>query len=122
MTATSLPPGFEALAGFVADWALDTQAARYAKRRATSAADLKILYDAMLPHMQAILAELDRFPLGALPESHHALYALALSVAEIAPHAELYRGNPLVPYAFEESRMRSWHDDEPTRTGKPPSP
>ena len=122
MRLKTLPAGFEALAPFVADWALDTQAERYAKRRETSREALREFYDAMLPHMEAILAEVDKFPLGELPESHRALYALALSVAEIAPHIELYRGNPLVPHAFEESRFRSWHDDVPTWKGKPPSP
>jgi hypothetical protein len=122
MTVKALPPGFEMLAPWTADWALDTQAERYAKRQATSREALRAFYDAMLPHMERILAEVDKFPLGELPESHRALYALALAVAEIAPNIELYRGNPKVPYAFEESRMRSWHDDVPTWKGKPPSP
>jgi len=122
MTVKLLPPGFETLEPFVAEWALDTQDARYEKRRNTSAEALRAFYDAMLPHIEKILDEVDRYPLGMLPESHRPLYALALSLAEIAPHVELYRGNPLVPNSFEESRMLSLHGDQPTWQGKRPSP
>jgi len=117
-----LPPGFEDIEPFAADWALDTQDERYVKRRNSSAEEIRSFYDAMLRHIEKILDEVDRFPIGTLPESHRPLYAMALSLAEIAPHVELYRGNPLVPYSFEEGRMRSWHGDQPTWQGKRPSP
>jgi hypothetical protein len=122
MTVRALPPGFEALAALTAEWALETQAERYAKRQASSAEDIKAFYDAMLPEMERILAEIDKYPLGELPETHRALFSMALAVAEIAPHVELYRGSPKVPFAFEEARFLSWHDDHPTWKGKPPSP
>jgi hypothetical protein len=122
MTNHMLPPGFEDIEPFAADWALDTQDERYVKRRNSSAEEIRSFYDAMLRHIEKILDEVDRFPIGTLPESHRPLYAMALSLAEIAPHVELYRGNPLVPYSFEEGRMRSWHGDQPTWQGKRPSP
>jgi hypothetical protein len=122
MTNSILPPGFEILDPFAADWALETQDQRYVKRRNTSAEALRAFYDAMLPHIEKILDEVDRYPLGTLPESHRPLYAMALSLAEIAPHVELYRGDPLVPHAFAENRMLSLHGDQPTWAGKRPSP
>lgn len=121
MTRAKLPPSFSELEPFVEDWALDTQNARYAKRAAVSSQELKAFYDAMLPRMEEILSEIDRFPLGEMPESHRALYALALSMAEIAPNVELYRGSPLVPHAFEESRMGCDHGDQQTWQAKRPS-
>jgi hypothetical protein len=121
MAISVLPPGFEALSPFVEGWALDTQDERYAKRATVSEAELRAFYDAVLPELEAILAEVDRFPIGQLPDTHRALYALALSMAEIAPHVELYRGNPLVPFAFEEARFKSDHGLQPTWKGGRPS-
>jgi hypothetical protein len=62
MTNSILPPGFEILDPFAADWALETQDQRYVKRRNTSAEALRAFYDAMLPHIEKILDEVDRCP------------------------------------------------------------
>jgi hypothetical protein len=121
MTIQKLPAAFSELEVFVDDWALDTQNARYAKRASVSAQALKMFYDAMLPRMEDILAEIDQFPLGEMPESHRSLYALALSMAEIAPNVELYRGSPLVPHSFEEARMGCDHGEHQTWQAKRPS-
>jgi hypothetical protein len=80
-----------------------------------------MFYDAMLPRMEEILGEIDRFPLRQMPESHRSLYALALSMAEIAPNVELYRGSPLVPHSFEEARMGCDHGEHQTWQAKRPS-
>lgn len=96
MTQTTLPTGFEDLS-LCLDWNLPTADQRQRKRQASSAAELRTFYDRMLPRLSDALAEVDRFPLGALPESHHALYNLALSLAEVAPHIELYSGSPASP-------------------------
>jgi hypothetical protein len=116
-----LPAAFAALEQFVPVWALDTQDARSHKRRTSSREELREFYEAMLPHMESILTELDRFPLGGLGPSHRPLYALLLSLAEIAPNIELYRGDPLVPHSFTESRMLSMHGGEPTWKALQPS-
>lgn len=122
MTAlTDVPPpeGFEALTA-LSDWNLDTPDARQRKRLSASAAETKAFYDAAIPLLPAIMAELDRYPIGGLPESHRLLFNIALAAAEVAPHVELYRGNPGVPFAFEEARFVAAHGQQPTWTGAPP--
>ena len=119
MTEPTLPAAFADLAPHLG-WALSGADARQAKRRGSSRQDLRDFYDAVLPRLEAILAEVDRHPLGGLPESHRALYDIALSLAEVAPHIELYGGSPGVPYAFEESRFVAVHGDQPTWRGLAP--
>lgn len=120
MTNKSLPREFADLAPFL-DWALPSADERYAHRRNASRAELKMFYDAMLPRVEAILALTDKYPLGALPEELHPLYHLALSLAEVAPHIELYGGAPGVPYAFDETRFVAVHGDQDTALGLSPA-
>lgn len=115
----SLPRGFEDLSRCL-DWDLATADERQRKRLQSSAAELRALYDTVLPRLGEMLSEVDRFPLGELPASHHALYNLALSLAEVAPHIELYSGAPGVPYAFEEARFVAAHGGQQTWRGLPP--
>lgn len=119
MTEATLPPEFAELTPFL-DWALPTADERQSRRRRATPAELRSLYDAMLPRIEEILAEVDRFPIGNLPESHHAIYNMALSLAEIAPHIELYKGAVDVPYAFEETRFVAVHGDHATWQGRQP--
>ena len=121
MTDITLPAGYEDLQPYT-DWALPTADQRQAKRRASSKEDLRSVYDAILPRLKEILAEADKSPLGKLPAEMQPLYNMALSLAEIAPHIELYRGNPAVPYAFEESRFVAAHGDLETWRAEPPMP
>lgn len=102
---TVLPEAFQSLQPFVADWALGTPNERQQRRISSSTEQLRAFYDAVMPQMETILAFLDRFPLGQLPVEHQGLYWLTLSLAEVAPHIELYRGKPGVPFAFDESRF-----------------
>lgn len=120
MTIAQLPPAFADLNPFL-DWALPSADARQTRRRTASRQELKAFYDAILPRIEAILAEVDAHPLGSLPETLHPLYHLALSLAEVAPHIELYGGSPGVPYAFEETRFVALHGGQNTALGQPPS-
>lgn len=116
MSDATLPAEFADLAPFL-DWALPTADERQIKRRHSNREELKAFYDAVLPRLEAILTEVDKYPLGGLPESHHAIYDIALSLAEVAPHVELYGGSPGVPYAFEEGRFIAVHGAQPTWKG-----
>ncbi|WP_374626812.1 hypothetical protein [Pandoraea sp.] len=107
----TLPKGFEMLEPLVADWALPTQNERQHRRINSSRGELRYFYDNMLPHLSAILAHIDRYPLGQLPDEAARLSSLALSLAEIAPHIELYGGDPKVPHSFDESRFVAEHGD-----------
>ncbi len=109
MTAPLLPPQFATLESFVPVWAQPTEDARSQRRWTASAAEFQAFYDAMLPHIEAILALLDRHPFGAVPADLRPLYHLALAFAESAPHVELYKGASQVPYSFDPSRFVATH-------------
>jgi hypothetical protein len=104
-----LPDSYQELEPFAADWCLDTQDERQRKRRTSTREELSRFYTAIMPRLKEILGEVDRFPLGQIPESHRPLFSMALSLTEVAPNVELYGGSPAVPHAFEESRMTARH-------------
>lgn len=115
-----VPPGFEALAPY-ARWNLMTADERTQARRNASEQDLRDFYEGVLPHIEAVLDECDKFELGTLPESHRGIFNIALSMAEIAPHIEFYRGEVGVPYAFEEARFVAVHGADETWQALPPN-
>lgn len=115
-----VPPGFEALQRF-AKWNLDSADERTKARRESTEQELRDFYDGVLPHLEAVLDACDAYPLGELPESHRGVFNIALSMAEIAPHAEFYRGKVGVPYAFEEARFVAVHGADATWRALPPN-
>jgi hypothetical protein len=108
-----LPVGFESLEPFVQKWAQYEQDRRQSTRLNSTAAEIRAFYDAMLPHMPAALTHVDTFELGKLPEPSRRLYSMMLSMAEVAPHVELYRGDPRVPHSFDETRFIAEHGKLP---------
>lgn len=116
----TVPAGFEALLPFE-KWNMPTADERTRARREASSEELRAFYDGVLPHVEAILDECDRHALGELPESHRGIFNIALSLAEIAPHVEFYRGQPGVPYAFEEARFIAVHGADETWRALPPN-
>jgi hypothetical protein len=119
MTASPLPAAFAGLAPWL-DWALPTADERQNRRLASTSAELRLFYDAILPQLEAILATVDQYPLGDLPAEMQTVYNMALSLAEVAPHIELYNGAVGVPYAFEEGRFIADHGDHATWQGRQP--
>jgi hypothetical protein len=105
----TLPEGFESVAPFAGKWALPTQNERQLTRLQASPVEIRAFYDAMLPLMPAALQRVDEFPLGSLPDAIQPLFHLMLAMAEIAPHVELYRGDPKVPHSFDERRFIAEH-------------
>ncbi|MEO0410307.1 MAG: hypothetical protein AAF221_00525 [Pseudomonadota bacterium] len=120
MTNARFPEGFEALEPF-AEWALATTDERTLKRQSASKDELKAFYDAVLPRMEDILDACDAFEFGKLPESHHAIFNIALSMAEIGPHVEFYKADPAVPFSFEEGRFVAIHGKDETWRTLPPN-
>lgn len=106
-----LPKGFEMLEPLVAQWSILTQNERQQRRICSSRGELRYFYDNVLPKLPAILKHVDLFPLGELAPASTRLFALALSLAEVAPHIELYGGNPNVPHSFDESRFVAEHGE-----------
>ncbi|RTL54477.1 MAG: hypothetical protein EKK46_07790 [Rhodocyclaceae bacterium] len=105
MSNVNLPKNFEMLEPLVATWSLATQNERQTRRIHSSRGELRAFYDAMLPRLPAILEHVDKYPLGELPPDASRLFHLALSLAEVAPHVELYGGDPKVPHSFDEARF-----------------
>jgi hypothetical protein len=110
--STNLPSEFAALEPLVEAWALPTQNARQAQRRSSSTETLQKFYDAVVPLLPKILAHVDQFPLGELPPESLRLSYISLALAEVAPHIELYRGDPNVPHSFDEERFIAVHGEQ----------
>ena len=109
MSTTLLPAAYRHLEPWAPRWALATQNERETTRRATSGADLKAFYDALIGEVDGIIGHLNALDLANLPPPEQRLLYLTLSLAEVAPHVELYRGDPRVPYSFEEERFIAEH-------------
>ncbi len=103
MLEQALPQTFSDLQPFAAEWALPTEAERNKKRLGTSIDDLQLLYDALLPRMEAIVGYLNQFPLDGLPPNAEALLNLSLAFMEVSTAVELF-GSARVPHGFEPER------------------
>ena len=93
--STVLPTDFADLEPF-ADWALETEAERYAKRLASSMDELQAFYDAAFPRLEAATAYLDALDLQALPEDATRLLWLCYSLVNVSFPVEVWR-QPYVP-------------------------
>ncbi|MCP5379301.1 MAG: hypothetical protein H6915_01215 [Novosphingobium sp.] len=112
MTDTmQMPRGFEDLAGLAAEWAGPSENARSEVRWNASAADFKAFYDAMMPRLPDVLAELGRTTLEEMDIARTNLFSLAAAFAEAAPHHELYGGSSEVPFSFSARRFVPGHGD-----------
>jgi len=105
MWSTHLPERFRDLDYLANIWALATEDERHARRLASSFTELQVLYDAMMPRIDDILAYLSEFPLESLSPEGERLLHLAFSLAEIAPAVELY-GQVEVPDGYDSRRFR----------------
>jgi len=108
MSAQQLPEPFHDLAPYLA-WALPTERERSAKRYASTMADLRAFYDAMLGRMTEVLPYLARFAPGNVPADVQRLFYLALSLAEIAPAVENF-GQPNVVEGSDSTRFVPVHE------------
>jgi hypothetical protein len=104
MSARQLPESFGDLEQFGIRWALPTENERHARRLASTMAELRTFYDAVLSRIDAMLAYLNDFPLDSLPTEAQALLHLSLSLAEVAPAVELF-GQPEVPDGYDSRRI-----------------
>src|SRR3954454_12625106 len=93
--STVLPTDFADLEPF-SDWALETEAERYAKRLASSMDELQTFYDAAFPRLPDAMAYLDGLDLDALPEDAAHLLWLCYSLVNASFPVEVWR-QPRVP-------------------------
>lgn len=85
-----LPAQFAELERF-AEWILDSQALRYAKRLATPMASMQTFYDVAFPRLAEMIDYCDRFPVGNLPADVKNLMYLVFSLVEVSFPVEVWR-------------------------------
>jgi hypothetical protein len=90
-----LPTEFGDLEPF-ADWSLQSEAERYAKRLSSTLDELQALYDAAFPRLEDAMAYVDQFEFTALPQSADRLLWLCYSLVNASFPVEVWR-QPRVP-------------------------
>ncbi len=91
----TLPAEFADLEPF-ADWCLEFEHERYAKRLSSSMEEMQAFYDAAFARLEAAIEYLDRFGLDALPEDARHLLWLCYSLVNVSFPVEVWR-QPRVP-------------------------
>jgi hypothetical protein len=96
MAEPLLPPEFSDLEPWVADWCLDGEPERYAKRLASTMDEIQAFYDAVFPRAERAIQYLDELPLGDLPEDAFRLLKLLYSLIVMSFPVEIWR-QPSIP-------------------------
>lgn len=96
MAEPQLPPEFSDLEPFAREWCLDSEPERYAKRLASSMAEIQAFYDAMMPRAEDAIQYLEKFPLDDLPEEAWRLLKLLYSLILMSFPVEIWR-QPYIP-------------------------
>jgi hypothetical protein len=91
-----LPPGFSDLEPWVADWCLDSEPERYAKRLNSTMSEIQAFYDAVFPRAEAAMQYLDTVPLDALPDDAQRLLKLLYSLILMSFAVEIWQ-QPCIP-------------------------
>jgi len=85
-----LPAEFASLEPF-SDWILVTERERYAKRLASSMAEMQAFYDAAFPLLERATTYLERFPVDSLPEPERNLLLLMMSLVTVSFPVEVWK-------------------------------
>ena len=85
-----LPAEFAALEPF-SDWVLASEPERYARRLASSMAEMQAFYDAAFPLLEPAMAHLDEFSAGELPEPERTLMLLMMSLVTVSFPVEVWK-------------------------------
>ena len=108
-THAVLPDGFGDLVPLL-DWALETENERHARRIASTIDETRVLYDALAPRIEAIIAYLDQFDFAIpLIPADHTLYLLALSYIEVAQPIELNWKQTINEGSYDSTRLNRPH-------------
>jgi hypothetical protein len=91
-----LPAEFSDLERFVADWCLDSEPERYAKRLSSTMDEIQEFYDAIMPRAEDAIRYLEKFPLDDLPEDAWRLLKLLYSLILMSFAVEIWR-QPRIP-------------------------
>jgi hypothetical protein len=90
-----LPTDFADLEPYLA-WALPTEPERYARRLASSMAEMQSFYDAAFARLDDAIAYCDTFPLDNLPDEARTLMHLMQSLVMVSFPVEVWK-QPRVP-------------------------
>jgi len=96
MAERMLPAEFSDLEPFVADWCLDSEPDRYAKRLASTMDEIQAFYDAIFPRAEEAIVYLEQFPLDSLPDDAHRLLKLLYSLILVSFAVEIWK-QPYIP-------------------------
>ena len=91
-----LPAEFSDLEPFVADWCLDSEPERYAKRLSSTMDEIQAFYDAVMPRAEDAIQYLEKFPLDDLPADAMRLLKLLYSLILMSFAVEVWR-QPYIP-------------------------
>lgn len=91
----ALPAEFADLERYL-DWDLATEPERYAKRLASSMAEMQAFYDVAFPRLEDVIAYCDKFPLDDLPEDARTLMHMMQSLINVSFPVEAWK-QPKVP-------------------------
>jgi hypothetical protein len=90
-----LPVEFADLEPYAA-WALPTEPERYARRLASSMAEMQEFYNAALPRLEDVIAYCDAHLFGALPDDARGLLHLMQALVMVSFPVEVWK-QPRVP-------------------------
>ena len=96
MADNLLPPEFSDLAPWVAEWCLDSEPERYAKRLSSTMGEIQAFYDAVFPRAEAAMQYLEKLPLDDLPEDAFRLLKLLYSLVLMSFPVEIWK-QPYIP-------------------------
>jgi hypothetical protein len=91
-----LPAGFADLEKFAGRWSLQSEPERWARRQASSIEEMRELYEAVFPRLDAIVSYCDRFPIDDLPDDARNLLHLMFSFVMVSFPVEVW-GGPRIP-------------------------
>ena len=91
-----LPSEFSDLEPFAKTWCIANEPERYAKRLASTMADMQAFYDALFPRAEEAIVYLEQFPLDALPDDALRLLQLLYSLILVSFPVEIWR-QPYIP-------------------------
>src|SRR3984885_4166213 len=91
----ALPTEFADLEPYL-DWDLANEAARYAKRLASTMREMQAFYDVAFPRMNDVIEYCDKFPLDDLPEDARTLMHIMQSLVMVSFPIEAWK-QPRVP-------------------------
>ena len=96
MAEPLLPAEFADLERWVADWCLDSEPERYAKRLSSTMDEIQVFYSAIMPRAEAAIQYLEKFPLDDLPADAMRLLKLLYSLILMSFAVEIWR-QPYIP-------------------------